>query len=91
LGLSNEHAAEFIRNRTVNEARSTSDGRACAGLSPLSILGCGVEAALCVNGCGWLFERDDELPLCFGSGCALELPIAGNITQHCASNADNHG
>lgn len=91
FGLSHEHDAKLIRQRHVSEARRSANALPCCDLSPLSFVrGCD-KPALGVNGCGWLFERDDELPLGFESGCALVLPIAGNITQHCASNADNHG
>ena len=91
FGLSHEHACKLIRQRHVSEARRSANALPSDCLSPLSFVrGCD-ESALGVDGVGWLFERDDELPLSFDAGCALVLPIAGNITQHRASNADNHG
>lgn len=91
FGLSHEHACKLIRQRHVSEARRSANALPRGDLSPLSFVRCCDKSALGVDGGGWLFERDDELPLGFESGCALVLPVAGNITQDCASNADNHG
>lgn len=91
LGLSHEHDGKAIRKQHISKIRRSVNACPCGCLSPISgVRGCD-KSALCVNGCGWLFERDDELPLGFGARCAFILPIASKPPRGSTSDADNNG
>ena len=91
FGLSHEHDGKVIRQRHVSKARRSANAGARGDLSPLSFVrGCD-KPALGVNGGGWLFERDDELPFGFDAGCPFVLPITGEPARGSTSDADNHG
>lgn len=63
LKLSSEQDGKVIRQLAISKARGSVNDDPSALLSPVSLLRCGVEAPLGVDGSGWPVERNDKLPL----------------------------